>query len=317
MRVLVAGATGVIGRALVPLLASAGHEVLGLARPPGTDPAATWVTADALDRTSVLRAVRNAAPDAVVHVLTALPGAVDPRRMGRDLGPTNRLRTEGTAALLAAAEIAGVGKVISQGLAYAYDPAGEGLADEDTPLWRRPPKQFRSPLHALEDLERQTAQAGGLVLRFGHLYGPGSIYAPDGTFVAAVRAGKVPVVGHGTATFSFTHAHDAATAVVAALDKDATGVLNIVDDDPAPVSVWLPALAEVLRAPHPGHVPAALARIAVGGWGVAYMTRLRGADNTRARLQLNWRPRFLSWRDGFHAELAAAPPMARPTQDPR
>ncbi|MFB9830699.1 NAD-dependent epimerase/dehydratase family protein [Actinoallomurus acaciae] len=307
MRVLVAGATGVIGGRMVPLLGMVGHEVLGLARP-GSDTAAleaagaTPVVADALDRDGLCRAVRRAAPDAVVNMLTAIPAEIDPRHLARDFAPTDRLRTEGTRNLIEAAPGA---RIISQGLAYGYQP-GEDLADEDAPLWRTgTPKQFVPVLAALTELEHLTTQAGGLVLRLGHLYGPGSIYAADGSFVRQVRAGKVPLVGGGNAAFSFTHADDVAAAVAAALDKpDVTGVLNIVDDRPAPLREWLPELAAVLGAPTPKKAPAALARLAVGSWGVAFMNRLRGAANTRARLHLDWRPRHASVSEGFPAELA-------------
>lgn len=308
MRVFVAGATGVLGRALVPLLRSVGHEVIALAR--SSDAAAAVkragvevASADALDRDAMSTAVRQAAPDAVVHLLTAIPAVINPKRMARDFQLTNWLRTEGTRNLLDAAQEVGVRRVITQGLAYAYDPDGEGLAAEDTAFWCRPPAQFAANLAALQELERRTRDADGLVLRFGHLYGPGSIYAVDGSFTDQVRVGKVPLVGGGTAVFSFTHSHDAATAIAAALDKDITGALNIVDDDPAPMGEWLPFLADLLGQRPPRKVPAALARIAAGRWGVAFMTRLRGADNARAKLRLDWRPRYPSWRVGFPAEL--------------
>ncbi|KIF69419.1 hypothetical protein HY68_13815 [Streptomyces sp. AcH 505] len=318
MRVLVAGATGVIGSQLVPLLGSVGHEVIALVRTDGGRAAAlrsagaTTVTADALDGPATARAVRQARPDAIVNMLTAIPAELNPKHLARDFEQTNRLRTVGTAQLLEAGRAAGVTRVISQGLGYAYDPGGapEGGADdgsgpatESAPLWRRPPKQFVPVLAALTELERHTREADGLVLRFGHLYGPGSLYAADGSFTAQVRAGKVPLVGGGTATFSFTYAHDAATAIVAALDKNVTGVLNIVDDEPARMSTWLPVLADLLGAKRPKSVPAAVARLAVGGWGVAFMTRLRGADNARAKGTLDWRPRYASWRTGFGNEL--------------
>jgi nucleoside-diphosphate-sugar epimerase len=310
MRVLLAGATGVIGSRLVPLLATVGHDVIGLARSPRRASVlqragADLVVADALDRAAVERAVAQAAPDAVVHLLTAIPAEVHPKRLTRDFALTNRLRTEGTRNLLDAASRAGAQRVVTQGLAFIYEPDGAGPATEDAPLWREPPKQFVPVLGALLELERRTAAAGGLVLRFGHLYGPGTSFAADGSLVRQTRAGKVPIVGRGTATFSFTHTHDAATAIVAALDKDTTGALNVVDDDPARVSEWLPFLAELLAAPPPRRVPAALARMIVGGWGVAFMTLLRGADNARARLSLDWRPRYPSWREGFATELSA------------
>ena len=298
---------------MVPLLTAVGHEVLGLARP-GSDigglaaAGARVVVADALDRDGLRRAVRQAAPDAVVNMLTAIPAELDPRHLARDFAVTSRLRTEGTRNLIEAAPGA---RLISQGLAYGYQP-GDRLADEDVPLWRAgTPKQFVPVLDALIELERLTAQAGGLTLRLGHLYGPGSIYAADGSFVRQVRAGKVPLVGGGNAVFSFTHAHDVATAVAAALDKPAVaGVLNIVDDHPTPLRDWLPKLAAVLGAPAPKKAPAALARLAVGGWGVAFMNELRGAANTRARLHLDWRPRYASATEGLAAELTGVTAQA-------
>ncbi|MFI7706297.1 NAD-dependent epimerase/dehydratase family protein [Nonomuraea sp. NPDC049480] len=286
MKVLVAGATGVIGRQLVPLLKAVGHEAVTLSRSPGAD-----VVVDALDREATARAVRKVAPDAVVHLLTAIPKVIDPRKIGEQFALTNRLRTEGTRNLIEAAPGA---RFISQGLAYAYAPA-PGLADEDAPLWREAPKAYAPVVAALEELERRTVAAGGLVLRFGHLTGPGSVYDKDGSTTQAVLAGKLPIVGDGGSVMSFTHAHDAATAVVAALDRDVTGALNVVDDTPVTFAEWLPAYADRLGAPKPKRVPAFLARLAVGPFGVAYMTRLRGADNCRARLRLNWRPRHASF----------------------
>ena len=262
---------------------------------------------DALDAAALRRAVREAEPGAVVHLLTAIPGDFDPRRMAAAFELTNRLRTEGTRNLLDAAEEVGVRKVVTQGVAFVYDPEQPGLADEDAPWWRHPPRQFPPVLAALQELERLTAGAGGLVLRYGHLYGPGTAYAADGAFVRRARKGMLPVVGKGTGVFSFTHTHDAATAVVAALDKDVAGALNVVDDDPAAASVWVPELARAIGAPAPRRVPTWLARLAVGPFGVALMTRLRGADNTRARLSLDWRPSHASWRQGFASELAAGP----------
>lgn len=314
MRVLVAGATGVIGRQLSPLLGAVGHEVIALtrsaSRPAAQAAGLRTVTADLLDEQQVRAAVRSVAPEAVVHIATAIPDRINPRRLAIDFATTNRLRTEGTQHLLAAAAEVGVRRVLTEGLAYAYDPAATESATEDDPLWADPPQQFAPVLAALRDLEAQTLDVNGLVLRIGHLYGPGSIYDAAGSFTAQVRAGKVPLVGGGTATFSFTHAYDAATAIVAALDKDVTGVLNIVDNDPSPMSEWLPEVAAMLEAKKPKDVPAALAWMAVGGWGVAFMTKLRGADNSRARLALDWKPRFDSWRTGM-VETYIGPTGAR------
>ena len=246
MRILLAGATGVIGRQTVPVLTGAGHQVIGLANAPARLLGAEVVAADALDPTAVAKAVRAAAPDVIVHMLTAIPDPIDPRHLARDMALTNRLRTQATANLLAAA---GGARMIAQGVAYAYDPAGSPVKDEDAPLWRHPPAQFVPVLEALRAMEHQVGAAGGLVLRLGQLYGPGSSYGRDGGFTRQLRAGKVPVVGDGGSMFSFTHAHDAATAMLAAVERPIDGVLNIVDDQPTPVREWLPEMAVMLGAP--------------------------------------------------------------------
>jgi nucleoside-diphosphate-sugar epimerase len=298
MRVLVAGATGVVGRQVVPLLEAVGHDVTGLAR--NRREGLRIVTADALDRDAVARAVKEARPDVIVNLLTAIPAEINPRRIDRDFELTNRLRIEGTRNLVAAA---GGARLISEGLAYFYQP-GPGLADEEAPQWTtNTPKQFVPLLGALQALEATTTDAGGLVLRFGHLYGPGTAFAPDSSYFKQIQAGKLPLVGDAGSVFSFIHTSDAASAIVAALDKDISGALNIVDDKPTPMNEWLPELARMLDAPAPKRVPVVLARLAAGAWGTAFMTRLRGADNARARLQLDWRPRHPSWSAGF-AELA-------------
>jgi nucleoside-diphosphate-sugar epimerase len=311
MRVFVAGATGVIGRRLLPLLISQGHEVIGLAR---SNSAAVEVEmlgavvaeADALDAGALSRVVKDAAPDAVVHLLTAIPARINPRRMSRDFAQTNRLRTEGTRNLLYAAEQAGAKRIITEGLACIYEPSTWVPATEGAPLWRNPPHQFAPVLAALRSLEQRTRQADGLVLRLGQLYGHGTSYGRHGSFVRQVQAGKMPIIGSGDGTFSFTHVADAASAIAVALHSQVRGALNVVDDEPARVREWLPILAEVLAAPPPKHVPVALARLTAGAWGVALMTRLRGADNVLARRVLDWAPRYTSWRQGFAAELIHA-----------
>jgi nucleoside-diphosphate-sugar epimerase len=303
MRVLLAGATGVIGRQAVPVLTAAGHQVTGLARAPARLTDAEVVAADALDATAVAGAVRWAAPDVIVHMLTAIPDPVDPRHLARDMALTNRLRTQGTANLLAAAK--GV-RVIAQGVAYAYDPAGSPVKDEDAPLWHQPPSQFAPVVAAADEQERRVTAAGGLVLRLGHLYGPGSSYAPDGGLARRLRGGRLPLIGDGASMFSFIHAHDAATAILAAVDHPAaSGVLNVVDDQPTLVHDWLPEMAAMLGGPAPRHVPAWLAWLFVGGWGVAYMTGLAGASNAHACQQLDWKPTYSGWRDGLAADLGS------------
>ena len=297
MKILVAGATGVIGASLVPQLTAAGHEVVAVSRASGTD---------LLDRQAVRRAVKAAGPDAVVHMATAIPAQINPRQMARQFQETNRLRGEGTRNLIDAAREAGASRIITQGLAYAYQP-GPGLADEDAPLWVRPPAQFAPVLAALEELESSTRDAKGLVLRFGHLYGPGSFFSPGGSYTRQVLERKFPIAGNGGSVLSFTYAGDAASAVVAALESDVAGVLNIVDDTPVTIAEWLPAFASLLGAPAPKRVPAALVRLAAGGWGAAFMTKLRGASNARAKTELNWSPRFASWIEGFTAEHASRP----------
>jgi nucleoside-diphosphate-sugar epimerase len=311
MRVLVAGATGVLGRPLVPLLTSVGHTVVALGRPDGRTaqvqaPGVTAELVDPFDRAAIMQAVRRSAPDAVVHLMTAIPAQLNPRRMATQFALTNRLRAETTRHLVDAAAAVGASRVITQGVAFAYDPtagtSGEP-ANEDVPLWREPPREFAGALDALRTLEACTRDAGGLVLRFGHLYGPGSAFGHNGAFTEMIRAGKLPLVGKGTATFSFLHADDAASAIVAALDRDVSGVLNIVDDVPVTTGVWVPALARMLGAPKPKRVPAFAARLVTGSWGAAFMTQLRGADNARAKLRLDWHPRYASWETGFAKEL--------------
>lgn len=305
MRVLVAGASGVVGRQLVPMLQAGGHDVVGLARAAYRS-SARVVEADALDLDAVVRAVRETRPAAIVNMLTAIPRQIDPKRFAEQFALTNRLRTEGTNNLITAAAEVGVRQLVSQGLAYAYDPDGPSLADEDAALWQNPPAPFAPALDALIQLEENTLAAQGTVLRLGHLYGPGTSYAAEGSFVRQVRDRQLPLVGGGTATFSFTHTRDAAAAVVSVIDTGHPGVFNVVDDEPAQMSQWLPHLAHELGAPEPRRVSALLARWAIGPWGIAFMTRLRGAANDRARRILGWQPAFASWRTGFAAELGSA-----------
>lgn len=280
MRVLVAGGTGAIGRRLVPLLAD--HDVTVLSRSGRPVERAKAVQADALDPEQVRRAADGM--DVVVNLLTAIPDPVDARRMASQFALTNRLRVEGTRNLLAAAP----SRLVSESTAFSYHP-DEGLADEDAPLWSSPPAPFAPVLDAIKALEDQTREAGGTVLRVGHLHGDGTTFGPGGGLRTLVQAGRLPVVGGGTAVFSFAHVDDVAAAFAAAVTGPA-GTYNIADDEPVPVSTWLPAYAQSLGARPPRGVPAPVARLAVGGWGVAFLTRLRGADNARAKTALGWAP---------------------------
>ncbi len=283
MRVLVAGATGVLGRPLLAGLRAAGHEAAGFSR---RGNGREVHAADALDRDAVTEVVAAFRPDAVINVLTAIPARVDPRHLDRDFALTNRLRTEGTRHLLDAALGA---RHLGQSIAFLYDP-GPGLAGEDDPTWARPPREFAPVLGAVLDLERRTRAAGGVVLRLGQLHGPGTAFAPDGSFAEGVRARRLPLVGGGTAVSSFLHVEDAAAAFVAALAAPAGGTFNVCEDAPPTVAEWLPAYARRLGAKPPRRVPAAVARIAAGEYGVAWFTRLRGASNARARERLGWAP---------------------------
>ncbi len=305
MRVLVAGASGAIGRQLLPLLDAVDHETIALVhRTPVEVRNGHVVAADALDRDAVVTAVSEFEPEAVVNLLTAIPRSPNPRKFEREFAKTNRLRTEGTANLVVAT---GGVRMISESVAFAYAPRPGVIADESQPLWDDGPKPFRPAVEALEELERITAETGGVALRFGHLVGPGTSFAPDGMIPPAVRGGKLPIVGDGSGTFSFIHTHDAATAIVAALDRpEVRGALNIVDDAPLAARDWLPVLAQLLGAPKPRRIPAWLARLVAGSWGAAFLNGLAGSTNARAKAELDWRPRYPRVREAWVAELGAA-----------
>ncbi len=283
MRLLVAGATGVLGRPLLAALRAAGHDVTGFSR---HGDGAEVLAADALDRDAVAAVVATARPEVVINVLTAIPARIDTKRLERDFALTNRLRTEGTRHLLATAPQA---RHLGQSIAFLYDPA-PGLAGEDDPTWKAPPREFAAVLRAVLELERQTRAAGGVVLRLGQLHGPGTTFAADGSFAQGVRARRIPLVGRGTAVSSFLQVEDAASAFVAALAAEAGATFNVCEDGGATVAEWLPAYARALGAKPPRRVPVAVARIAAGEYGAAFFTRLRGASNARARARLGWAP---------------------------
>jgi nucleoside-diphosphate-sugar epimerase len=311
MRVFVAGGSGALGRHLVPKLVEAGHSVVAMTRSPDKEAAiraagAEPAVADALDEGEVVAAVGDARPDAVVHQLTALTGITgNPRRFDREFETTNRLRTEGTDHLLRAAREAGAGRFVIQSFAgWPYAREGGQVKTEDDPLDPDPPAAERETLAAIRYLERATTTAEGIegvVLRYGGFYGPGTGLArgEESPFVDTIRKRRFPILDGGTGVWSFIHIDDAASATAAAVERGAPGIYNVVDDDPAPVSEWLPELAEALGAKPPRRLPAWLGRLVGGELAVSLMTQVRGASNAKAKRELGWAPEHPSWRHGF------------------
>jgi nucleoside-diphosphate-sugar epimerase len=309
MRVFLAGATGVIGRRLVPLLLAEGHHVTGMTRSRQRGEAlramgAEPVLADALDAQAVRAAVGEARPEVVIHQLTSIPARIDPRRMTRDFAMNDRLRGEGTRILIDAARAARAQRIVAQSIAFAYAPGPMGtLHGESDPLFLDSPEPFGRSTRALAELEHAVLGAGGLALRYGYFYGPGSAISRSGSMGQDLARRRLPILGGGAGVWSFIHVDDAARATVMALTRGASGPYNIVDDEPARVSDWLPALAAALGAPRPLRVPALLARPLAGAYGVATMTRAQGAGNELAKRDLGWEPRHASWREGFASAL--------------
>ena len=314
MKVFVAGATGALGRQLVSMLAANGHEVTGLTRSPAKQDllrslGARPVVADALDPDAVARSVAEAEPEVIVHQLTALAGSLDMRHIERDFAATNRLRTEGTDHLLAAGHAMGIRRFVAQSYAgWPFARTGGPVKSEADPLDPTPPAALRSTLDAIRHVEDAVTAAGwteGVVLRYGGFYGPGTSIAlkPDGEHVELLRKRKFPVVGRGTGVWSFIHIEDAAAATVAAVEHGTRGIYNVVDDEPAPVSEWLPAVAGAVGAKPPMRLPRWLGRLAAGEAATVMMTESRGASNEKAKRELGWQPRYPSWRQGFAAGL--------------
>ena len=314
MNIFLAGASGAVGRSLIPLLRINGHTVTGTTRSPEKPEAlralgAEPVVLDGLDRAAVLDAVAAARPDAIVHQMTALASLSDPRKFERAFAVTNRLRTEGTEHLLAAARATGVERVVAQSYAgWPYARTNGAAKAEDDPLDPDPPKQMRSALDAIRRQETLVTEAGGVALRFGGFYGPGTGLAPGGNQWESVHARKFPLVGDGGGVWSFCHIEDAATATLAALEHWTPGeIYNVCDDDPALVREWLPAVADTIGAPPPRHVPRWVGRL-MGEHVVAMMCEVRGASNAKARSELDWAPKWPTWREGFAALGATREP---------
>jgi nucleoside-diphosphate-sugar epimerase len=309
MRVFVAGASGALGSRLVPQLIEAGHAVIGAHNSPASaellwNLGAEPVRVDLLDAAAVRKAVLDSKPDAIVHQATALANVKFGRNLDKTFATTNRLRTEGTDALLAAAREAGVRRFVAQSFApYIYKRQGGPIKTEADPLDDTPPSNTSKTFAAITHLEQATTDFGGIALRYGGFYG-----AANDALIEPVRKRQFPIVGEGGGIFSWLHLDDGAAATVLALehaDRTAPAIYNIVDDEPAPVRDWLPVLAEVLGAKPPRHAPTWLARLIAGSATVELATQARGSSNAKARRELGWSPRYPSWRQGFPMTYSA------------
>lgn len=306
MRVFVTGASGALGSRLVPQLIEAGHDVVGTYHSPtsakllqelGAEP----VQLNVLDGSAVRQAVLASKPDAIIHQATALGNAKFGRSLDKTFAMTNRLRTEGTDALLAAAREAGVRRFVAQSFApYRYARQGGPVKTESDPLDETPPKNTGQTYAAMAHMEQETLAFGGIVLRYGGFYGA----ANDG-LIDPVQKRQLPIVGDGGGLFSWMHLDDGAAATVLALEHSGPDIYNIVDDDPAPAREWLPVLAAALGAKPPRHIPVWLARLVAGPAAVVMATQVRGASNAKAKRELGWAPHFSSWRVGFPVVYSA------------
>jgi nucleoside-diphosphate-sugar epimerase len=301
MNIFIAGGTGAIGRFLVPLLVRAGHKVVALTRSADRTPqlaqmGAVPVVGDVFDQAQLARLVAESEAEVVIHQLTAFG-----TKVGDPYAETIRVRIEGTRNLVAAARAARVRRFIAQSISFMCSPFGEGLTDEETPLYLDARPAVRALAEAVASLERQTLEVGGTVLRYGWFYGPGTSYDPQGSIPTALRKGALPIVGNGAGTYSFINLRDAAAATMTALMHEGRGIYNIVDDSPVRLREWLPVAARLLDAPAPGQMDEAVARQQLGDMRVYYMNEQRGASNSKAKRTFNWQPAFPSWRAGFEA----------------
>ena len=320
MKIFVAGATGAIGKRLVPLLVAGGHHVIATTRTQekvaelraqGAEP----VVMDALDRSGVATAVMSSRPEVIVHEMTAIPSMLDLKHFDREFAVTNRLRTDGTENLLDAADAARTRMFVAQ--SYASWPnirEGGPVKTEEDPLEPNPPEGMTETLAAIRKMESLVLHAtgiAGIVLRYGSFYGPGTSLANDGGMVRLLRQRNLPLIGNGAGVWSFIHVDDAANATRVAIERGRAGIYNIVDDEPAEASVWLPELAKAIGAKPPRHFPAWLGRLFVGDAGVSMMTTLRGSSNAKAKRDLGWRPFYATWREGFRNGLSEEPRSTR------
>ena len=308
MRVFVAGATGAIGRPLIPRLLEAGHEVTALARTPEKarvleEQGVETALADAFDREGVREAVVTARPEVLIHQLTALPHRLNPRKYAKATEPTSRLREQAAPYFLAAAREAGVRRVIFQSISFMVAPQGPPVVDETAPLSDDP---ITKATATMERCVTSAEALEGVVLRYGFLYGPGTWYAPDGFMAELARKRQLAVIGSGEGRSSFIHVDDAAAATVLALDHGKPGIYNITDDEPVPQRIWVPELARLIGARKPLHLPAWVVRLMVGRYFVLMGTQLRGNSNAKARAELGFEPRFPDWREGFAAVFGGA-----------
>jgi nucleoside-diphosphate-sugar epimerase len=313
----VSGASGAIGRFLIPQLVDAGHEVVGMTRRQDKADAlaglgARGVMVDALDRDAVRRVVIDAAPEAVIDQLTSLPRDYDLRNP-RLYDANDEIRAKGTPALHDAAREAGARRFVMQSVAFLYAPEGDWVKTEEARSWHDAPMPFARSVRVLSGNEQRISgdpDVEGVVLRYGFFYGPGTYYASDGSIAAQVRKRQFPIVGKGAGMASYVHLHDAAAATVAALERG-RGIYNVVDDEPAPAREWLPVYARAIGAKPPRRVPAWLARIVAGGRIAGLATQLRGASNAKAKAELGWQPVLPTWREGFMTALDSGPVAAR------
>jgi len=308
MKVFVTGGTGAIGKLLLPLLLENKHEVVALTRSvikatALEESGVSAVIADPLDKNALTAAVRRAEPEVIIHELTALSKAGNFRKLDQEFALTNRFRTEVTDTLLAAARTIGTRRFITQSYCgWPYARTGGPVKTEEDPLDTKPPENFTRTLAAIRSLEdkiRSTTFLQGIALRYGNFYGPGTGIGKRGVVYDMVRKRRLPIIGGGGGVWSFIHILDAARATVAAMTRGAPGIYNIVDDEPAKVSTWLPVLASAVGAKPPYKIPHWLGELLVGKNGVMMMTQIRGCSNAKARRELGWTPVYPSWRIGF------------------